>query len=201
MKLNIGQKLNLGFSSILILFILVGGVIYLFNLQITDSATTIREDDVPGAILALSLLDKISDMNGNLHDYLLGEVESKEEFASNYQEFLGSFEALEQLETTPTEIEVMKEVEQLLSTYVTAANAEVFNKFDPEVERWAVGQADEIEHEFGEEFEELLEEAKESQLQDAPEIRAGEESLTANQARIRYIELLERAGDLVTNMV
>jgi signal transduction histidine kinase/CheY-like chemotaxis protein/methyl-accepting chemotaxis protein len=198
MKMTIGRKLGAGFAFLQAMFIMVGVIVYTLNAQVLNQAIAVSQDDVPGAILSLSLLDEIGDMNANVLEYLTGEADKKADFEGNRQEFLTFFEALKEVETKPDEIKVMQSIERLFLDYATTIETEVFNLYDPEVEQWAIQQADLIEYEYGVKLEQRLEKSSETELQDAKLTTDIKEIMADNLPGVHfYLALVDEAGDLV----
>ena len=94
MNLTIGKKISLAFAAILFLIIAMGVTVYSLNAGIKLSSEDIANDDLPGVILYLQILDEIGDMHSNVVKYSIGEVDEIDEFYENYKEFQGYFALL-----------------------------------------------------------------------------------------------------------
>lgn len=202
MKMTIGQKLGAGFGVLLAMFIMVGVIVYILNARVLQEATGVNHNDVPGAILSLSLLDEIGDMNANLLEYLTGEAEEQEYFEEKRQEFMTFFKELEQLETESQEIQVMQKIENLFLDYAQTAEQEIFKRYDPEREQWARKQAEVIEQEYGTVLEQLLNQSSKAVLQNIRLTTDRKEIIEDNLPSLHlYLALASKTGDLARNLI
>ena len=80
MRLTIGKKISLAFSAILLLIVTMGVTVYTLNSSIKISSEEIGNDDVPGVILYLQILDEIGDMHSNVVEYSTGEIDEVDDF-------------------------------------------------------------------------------------------------------------------------
>jgi len=200
--MTIGRKLGLGFGFLLAMLIGVGIVVYVLNDIVLDKAREMSHDDVPGAILSLSLLDEIGDMNANVLKYITGQVEEKEDFAHNRQEFRDFFEELKPLEMKEHERKIMRRIEYLFTKYVETIEEQVFEIYNPDVEAWAIEEANKIEHDYGKKLEYLLEQASQAELRDAIDNSTDiQEVMNDDLPGIRfYLSLVDEAGDLLSDL-
>ncbi|MDM8552311.1 hypothetical protein QUF72_19655 [Desulfobacterales bacterium HSG2] len=164
MRMTIGKKLALNSFIYITLLIIMTIIVFMYNNRVTLNAVNIEKDDLPGAIYSLAMLDEIGDMNSNLLEYLLGEADEKAEFDENYKEFRDFFDKVKPLETSPEDIKKMNEIERLVSAYAVAAKKEVFERYDPETEKWARTRGNVIKHEYGDMLEKILDESKEEEI-------------------------------------
>ncbi|MCV6636654.1 response regulator [Candidatus Albibeggiatoa sp. nov. NOAA] len=199
--MTIGRKLASGFGFLLVMLIAVGTVVYVLNDIVLGKAREMSHDDVPGAILSLSLLDEIGDMNSNVLEYITGEAEEKEDFAQNRQEFRDFFEELKPLETKENERKIMRRIEYLFTKYVETIEEHVFAHYDPEIEAWAIQQAKNIERDYGEILEQLLEQASQAEMQDSLKSTDMQEVVNDDFPGIfLYLSLVNEAGDLLSDL-
>ena len=159
--MTIGRKLAASFISILLMFMIVGVVIYTFNAHVIRDAVKIDQKDVPGALLSLSLVHKIEEIDTNILKYLSGKDQEQEHFEVNRQAFLTLLEQLKSIETQVTEIKVIQKLENLFSNYTNTSKQEIFNRYDPKAEQWANQQVNIIVHQYGSALEKHLEQAVE----------------------------------------
>lgn len=202
MKWGIGAKFTLSISSIIIVFIIVNLIIFITSSQIRTQYERITGDDIPGALYSLSMLEKLGDMNSNVLEYLLGENDEDEDFEENAKKFLEFFDELKKVETNPEEVTVMKTLESLFHDYYDMTKKNVFEKFNPDTEKWAITQADVIEHELGDPLEDLLELMKEAEIADAGSSGNFEEVINDDIPGILYyLEMVDEGGDMLGNLV
>lgn len=111
--MTIGRKLAASFTSILLMFMIVGVVIYTLNDHVIKDAIEINQNDVPGTLLSLTLVHKIEEIDANILKYLTGK--EQEHFEVNRQAFLILLEQLKLIETQAEEVKVMQKLESLFS--------------------------------------------------------------------------------------
>ncbi|RKZ48169.1 MAG: histidine kinase [Candidatus Parabeggiatoa sp. nov. 3] len=200
--MTIGRKLTLSFTFMLAMFIGVGLIVYILNARIIQDATDVTQDDVPSAILSLSLLEKMAKIDANILKYFTGKAAGKTRFDANIKTFLNQFEELSRIETKPEEVKMMQKIERLFLDYVNTADKEIFGRYDPKAEQWANQQNDKIVHQFGIPLKTLLEKATEADLQKIqPNLNSTQKSVADQLQTIQvYIALLNKAGDLIEQL-
>ncbi|WP_193755534.1 response regulator [Psychromonas sp. psych-6C06] len=202
MTLTIGKKISLAFAAILTLIITMGITVYYLNANIHMATKNIRDDDVPGVILFLNILDTISDMQSNVVEYSTGEVDEVDDFYGNYQRFKDHLIKLKPLEiNTQTDIEKMNNIEKVIDGYVAQISEQVFNKYNPLDEIWAKQVVDELEHQQGAELEQLLDSLKEQEFKEALNTTNLQEAIQDDLPGVRYyLELVDEAGDMLASL-
>jgi signal transduction histidine kinase/DNA-binding response OmpR family regulator/methyl-accepting chemotaxis protein len=195
MKMTIGRKLAAGFAFLLAMFILVGIVTYTLNIQVLEDVVEVSEDDVPSVILALSLLNKIENMDANILKYMTGEATEKSQFEANKQTFLTFFEELSRLETEPEKVKLIQQIERLFLEYTKTTGTDILARYDSKLEPWASQQADFIIHQYGLPLKEHLKNALEVVLKDASQLT------DEKRRRIQlYLVLLDKTSELEINL-
>jgi len=202
MSLTIGKKISLAFSAILLLIITMGVTVYSLNSSIQISSEDIGNDDVPGVILYLQILDEIGDMHSNVVEYSTGELDEVNDFYENYKEFQGYLAQLKPLESdTQNNIDKIEKIESLVNQYVKQITEQVFERYDPQDEIWAKNIIDDLEHKQGEELEKLLDSLKDQEFSEALETESIEEAVQDDLPGVRYyLELVDEAGDMLASL-
>ncbi len=197
-KGSIGTRLALGFSSTVLLLVIISSVVLFLNGTNKKSAEEIVKDDVPGTIYYLQLIDELGDMQSNVYEYIMGEDDEDEGFEANYKEFFSFYKKLKPLEYTKmSDQDKMDEIEVMVQRYAEVIRKEVFAKYDPVVERWAIKKADEMEHTYGDRLETLLDSLKEGEYADALKTTSMSEALNDDLPGVRYyLELIDESGDM-----
>ncbi|MCE2573327.1 response regulator [Motilimonas eburnea] len=199
MNLTIGKKIAAAFGSILAMVVVMGGVIYYLNSNIYSASRYIQTDDVPGAILYLQLLDEMGDMDRNVAEYMNGEERRRDGFKYNFHEFTGFLAELKPLESdTEENRNQMATVERLINQYVKEVNQQVFEKYQPENERWAIQTVEELQRKQGSQLEQLLDSLKEQEIAEALQSTSIEQTVQDDLPGVRYyLELIDAAGDML----
>ncbi len=202
-KGSIGKRLAIGFSSTVILLVIISGIILWLNSANKKTATEIAKDDVPGAIYYLQLIDELGDMQSNVYEYVMGEDDEDDGFRSNYDEFMHFYDLLKPLESAKqSDIDKLANMKEMVDEYAATIEREIFAKYDPEVERWAIALADHIEHEYGDVLENMLDSLKEGEYADALNTTSMDEALNDDLPGVRYyLELIDEAGDMLASLV
>ena len=199
--MTIGRKLTISFTFMLAMFIAVGLIVYILNTRIIQDATEVSQNDVPSAILSLSLLEKMAEIEVNILKYFTGKAKEKTRFEANIKTFLARFEELARIETKPEEVKMMQKIESLFLDYVTTADKEIFGRYDPKVEQWANQQGDNIRHQYGIPLKALLEKATAAELQNNRLPSDNQEIVLDQLPTIQvYIALLTKTGDLIEQL-
>lgn len=202
MKLNIGQLVYAGFSLVIGIMMFVAYWVWDYNAQTQLALKEIKNDDVPGVILYLQLLDELGDMQANSLQYLTGNETKKNDFSENLNEFHGFFNQLIPLESgresDKKNIQIIKEH---IDQYAAGIEKNVFQVYDPKSERLAYEKLDRLEKNSASELEVLLDQLKEQEFNDAMQSIDLEESLRDDLPGVRfYLELIDEAGDMMSSI-
>lgn len=202
MNLTIGKKIASAFGSILVMVIVMGGVIYHLNTNIYNDSRYIQQDDVPGAILYLQLLDEMGDMDRSVAEYMNGEERRRENFKLSFQGFNRFFSELKPLEIdTEENRKKMQTIERLINQYVQEVNQQVFEKYQPENEKWAINAVEELQRKQGLQLEQLLDSLKEQEIAEAMQSTSIEQTVQDDLPGVRYyLELIDEAGDMLASL-
>lgn len=196
---TIGAKVAASMLAITILVIVIAISSYILSIRTEDNTRIVAESDIPSAILSISMLDEIGDMNANVLEYALGESEEKQVFEENYREFLGFFARLK--EASVVRKRRLNEVDRLFNEYSHRARTEIFERYDPESEGWARLRVKALTEITGTRLENLLDELKESEIADAGQTPSFDEVVNDDLPGVRYyLELVDEAGDMVNNL-
>jgi|GEM_PF-1922084 len=200
---SFGNRFAIVMSTITILVLLLAASSYLMNKRVLESTAVVTRYDIPSAILAVSMVDEIGDMNANVLEYVLGEVEEKEEFEGNRQEFIGYMAQLK--EASVFRDRRVDEIEQIFDEYYNRARIGIFEHYNPESEEWARQRVLALTTYTGRKLENLLDVLKEGEIADAGQGEVGTnrsvavlEILYDDLPGVRfYLELVDEAGNMV----
>ena len=199
MKLNIGGKIALSISVLLALFVVVKLVTQLVGLRVEEQASFAREEAVPKAVLALSMLEEIGDMNANVLEYALGEMDEVESFNGNYAEFRGFLEEYQAIVGAGDADAAA--LARLARDYRDAAFERVFDRYSSDAERAALAEADRLTVSVGRPMEAILDEMKELEISDAGTSGDFDEVVNDDLPGVQYyLELVDQAGDMVASL-
>lgn len=201
MKFTIAQRLYAGFASIIFIMFIVSATIWSQNTSIQAISHEVENDDVPGVIMYLQVLDELGDMQSNILQYLSGETEQRQTFNANYNAFQGFFKELYKLESAKqSDRDKMASIEKYVNDYADRANKDVFERYHPDTERWALDIIKQMEKQ-GAELETLLDSLKEEEFADALKSVDLEESLKDDLPGVRYyLELIDEGGDMLASI-
>jgi len=135
-------------------------------------------DDLPGVRYYLEMVDEAGDMLASLTEYVAGEADETEAFASDAESFKKYLELIRPLEKKPVEVENLKKIEELYNKIVTTAE-QVFKAYNPQSKRDALATVDQLEHEIFNKLEGILEKSANEEKADA------EKALTTLNAELR----------------
>lgn len=202
MKLNIGQLVYAGFSLIIGIMLFVAYGVWSYNAQTQTALAEIKNDDVPGVILYLKLLESVGSMQANSLEYLTGEEDEKEEFAKNMSEFNDALNKLIPLEMgNEKDKKNIQYIKDTVSEYYEGVETNIFSVYSPENERLAYENFKRLENSSASELEKLLDELKEQEFNDALQSSDLEESLRDDLPGVRYyLELIDEAGDMLSSI-
>ena len=162
---TIGAKVTASMLAITVLVVVIALSSYLLSIRTEENTRVVAEADIPSAILSVSMLDEIGDMNANVLEYVLGEAEERQEFEDNYLEFSLFFSDLKQASVIRKRR--LDEINRLFSEYAQRARTEIFDRYSPESEGWARQRVLALTEITGSRLEELLDELKDSEVADA----------------------------------
>ena len=203
MKFTIAQRLYAGFAAIIVIMFIVSAMIWMQNkiALYKQFLTEVEGDDVPGVIVYLQVLDELGDMQTNVFEYLSGETDEIGNFNSNYDQFKSYFKSLYKLESAKqSDRDKMAKIEKYVNDYAQRANQDVFQRYNPDTERWAIAQIKVLEKQ-GSELEALLDRLKDEEFADALKSDDLEESLRDDLPGVRYyLELIDEAGDMLASI-
>lgn len=170
--------------------------------ELSKVTEEIKNDDVPGAIYYLQLIDEIGDMHSNALEYIAGQESKKAAFYEDVEEFHDFFAKLRPLESAKeSDLAKMAEIEQLAKNYQQRAEQEIFNVYKPALERWALDVVKNLEQGPGKELETLLDELKEQEYADALKTTDIKEAVTDDLPGVRYyLEMIDEEGDMLASI-
>lgn len=197
---SIGSKVILSMVSISLLVLLLSASNYFMNTRVKQDTTDVSTYDIPKAIAAINMLDEIGDMNSNILEYALGEVDERNDFDRNQEEFLLYLSNLKQAQKVPDKR--IHEIEDLFEDFHTTARANVFNRYNPDNEDWAKQRVKGLTSITGQKLEILLDSLKQSEINDVGSQPDINEVIFDDLPGVRYyLELVDEAGDMTANLV
>lgn len=202
MNLTIAQRLYAGFGIVIVLMILISVTIWIKSNQIRVISIEVENDDVPGAILYLQVLDEVGDMQSSVLEYMTGETDEVANFENNYSQFNKYFNQLKPLESAKqSDIDKMSNIKRMVDEYAMRSKRDIFERYNPDTEAWAFELIKELESKVGVELENLLDKLKQEEYNDALESTMLEESLQDDLPGVRlYLELIDEAGDMLASV-
>ncbi|MFD2231988.1 methyl-accepting chemotaxis protein [Alkalimarinus sediminis] len=202
MRLNISQLVYAGFIAVVAIMLFISYAVWSSNRDILTATNEIKNDDVPGVILYLQILDELGDMQSNVLEYLTGEEDERADFNENYDEFIAFFNELKPLEAAnDKDIKKMATIESSIKEYAERAQRDIFDNYDPVKERWAYQVVADLEKGSAKELEELLDQLKDEEFNDALQSNDLEESIRDDLPGVRYyLELIDEAGDMMASI-
>lgn len=200
MKLN--HLLYLGFSilsisAISFTFIVVSSI---NTLSIVSSE--VSNDDIPGVLGYLNILDEVADINTNALNYLGGDSNEKNNFQTNKAELNKFYEELLPLESvSDSDIKNLRQIRELSNNLIKSIEDDIFSVYDPINEYNANNEVKDITKQLGEPLEISLTKLKDSEFSDAYNSSDIKESLNDDLPGVRYyMELLDASGDMISSL-
>jgi len=202
MRLTISQRIYAGFATVIILMLTISTIIWVKSSRIQQIVSEVQNDDIPGVILYLQVLDEVGDMQSNVLEYLTGETDEVEDFNSNYAEFNDYFAKLRPLESAKqSDRDKMDKIKSIVDTYAKRANEDIFERYNPDTEKWAFNLIKELEETTAAELETLLDRLKDEEFNDALKSTDLRESLNDDLPGVKlYLELIDEAGDMLASI-
>lgn len=198
---TIQGKVVTSMSTIIILIVILAIFTYLMNQRVQEDTFSVSSSEIPSALLSISMLDEIGDMNANVLEYVLGEYEEKAEFEENRKEFIGFMQKLRKSWTQRGD--VIREIEALFEEYTVTARQEVFVRYNPESELWAKQRVEALAKHTGLQLEKLLDEdLKQGEINDAGSSKDVKEIINDDLPGVRfYLELVDESGDMINDLI
>ncbi len=193
---SIATRLNLILSLLALIVIAITIVVMFIGNRIQEASSQLSDIDLPVSLNALAMLDELGDMNANLLEYSQGEYEERLEFVENYNELKLFHDRVPK--NTAFEFELGK-VDRLAASMLENAEKNVFDTYDPTVEARARSEIERLLIEVGQPLEELLEELKTEELNDAGTSGDTNEIINDDLPGVRYyLELVDEVGDMLS---
>ncbi|MCE2573213.1 methyl-accepting chemotaxis protein [Motilimonas eburnea] len=167
MNLKMSHSLYLSFGAILFLMVAMSTLASFKVNHAVEIADEVSQDDVPGAIAGLQLLNMLSQMQLTAFEYLSGETEERDVYFQIKTRFLPTFEQLKQLESnSAANREKMASMAQLLQQYTQALEANIFSDTNqPLAQRYLA--LDAIENTYFKPLETMLNTTTDEEVADA----------------------------------
>ena len=143
MPLRIGGKFAVAQAALVLLVVVLVALVHLLSRNVRLQAFDVGSVEVPSALLAVSLIDELDDMNANVLEYVHGEADEREDFERNRRKFEAFFEELRAV--SDADSATLAELGRLLAVYEHEARTRVFERFDPTLEAWATRRIQTLE--------------------------------------------------------
>lgn len=202
MNMRLSHALYSGFAVIIVTTLILTFVIWSFVDRSAFLSHEIEKDDVPGVIAYTEVLNEINEMHASLLRYLNGNFDSLNDFQKNASEYQKNFLILRPLESrSADDIEKMKRIETEVGEYIQSVESQVFGRFNPKDEIWAIDTIKTLSEEVGMPLEKRLHELKTAEFEGAFKSTTLEESLNDDLPGVRYyLELVDSAGDMLASI-
>ncbi|EGQ9933779.1 methyl-accepting chemotaxis protein [Vibrio vulnificus] len=202
MKLKLSHSLYLGFSIIVATTLALAYIVWSIVDKSEAVSREVESDDVPGVLAYLNVLDEIGDLQTDALKYMNGSTKEADEFRQNSEEFKHYYSILRPLESSKaSDIEKMDKILSLTNQYIAQVNSEVFAKYSPDQERLVRDNVSKLIKNVGIPLENLLDELKEQEFEDAYKTTNLEESLNDDLPGVRYyLELVDEGGDMLSSL-
>ncbi len=199
MKSRIITKIGIALLLMSSLIFIVAVVDRVFNSKIAESTEQLSQEILPRAILSLSILDEIGDMNANILEYLSGEEEEMQDFSGNLHELR---EMLDKMQLLPgADRTKLREIDILVKDYEKRVRVDVFGAYNPAKEREARRAVKGLTEKTGKPLEQLLDMLKESEVADAGKVEDLKIILEDDLPGVQYyLELVDEAGDMISDL-
>jgi signal transduction histidine kinase/DNA-binding response OmpR family regulator/PAS domain-containing protein/CHASE3 domain sensor protein len=139
---SVGTKAVLALTVLVGLFVVWATFSYLLNAKVRESTRALSERREPAATSTHQMLSALSEMNGALFKYVLGDVGQKDVFPSGYRRFI---EHASRLRTVLTDKdETLDHIEAMFEDYHAAARAGVLTAYNPATTSAARRRLDDI---------------------------------------------------------
>lgn len=199
MKITVGRLIALPIVVVLTSLVVVTVVVQSIGSQINEQTLAVQEKAVPKALLALSMLEELGDMNSNVLEYVVGEADEVEAFEENYGEFNGFLTEYQAI--VGEDDEAAKELAQFAATYYHSAKDRVFKAYNPIVEENALNEANRLTRDIGSPMEKILDDLKELEVADAGSSGDFNEVVNDDLPGVQYyLELVDEAGDMISSL-
>lgn len=198
---NLSIRSKIVFAMLLMGLLLLGIAVSIQskNKQMEEYATSVAKLQIPEVLLALNMLDSISDMNSNVLEYITGEKDERSDFDNNYRDFRHYFDEISKLNSISTA--TLKQLDDLSNRYASSLQTLVFEKFDPDLEQQAKDKYNMLRKEHAIPLETILDRMKEDEIADAGSTLDVDQILNDDLPGVRYyLELIDEEGDLMAMM-
>ncbi len=134
MNLKISHSLYLAFGLVLLLMITMSSVGWWQASKADTITNEVAQDDVPGVIIYLKLLDSLQQMELSAFEYLSGEDDEREDFQGSANEFRILHKQLVPLESgNQQDKNKMERIAVLSEQYISSMEKNLFAEFDPTI--------------------------------------------------------------------
>lgn len=198
MKLKLSHTLYLGFSSLLLISVLLTLFVWQESQLSSKAAAEVKSDDIPGFRQYVNVINGVLQVKNAALMYLHRDVGAKAEFVAASQYLNQEYEKLVPLENVKAaDIEKMNKIKHLYQSYLQLVEQEVFTRYNPADEAWAQQQLEAYNSNTGKNMEALLVAAQQEEYNDALKSNNLQESLQDDLPGVRaYLQLVDKFGDM-----
>ncbi|WP_102796871.1 methyl-accepting chemotaxis protein [Bowmanella denitrificans] len=166
--MTLKKQLLSAFTIILVLMVTSSLVLWGAVNRQTQIAEEVAGDDVPGAMLYLTMIDEMRDMHAAALTFLHGESGQKDIFNSNYRQFMDAHQQLVPLESRSSQDrEKMSRLADWMKAYHQGVNSQIFAVFDTNRHREFLQLHRKFEDQYLEPLEDILETSASEEESDA----------------------------------
>lgn len=198
MKFTVGKKIGIPLFGLLALVSSVSLGVQVINGQVSQGAAEVKDVAVPTAILTLSMLDRLNSMNSSVLEYVSGEEDKRATFQMSYDAFQSQLAEYRTIVGNEDAGAVL--LDSNIAAYRNRAMAEVFEHFNPALERSAQLAATQLT-ETGLEMEKILDNLKTKEISGAAFAMDLDKVLNERLPSIQYyLEMVDEGGDLISSL-
>lgn len=196
---SISIRIGILIGSIVMAVLVLAIVIIVFFNSIKVHIESISRSDIPSAVLSIQMIDEIDDINSNVLEYILGETEEIEDFKTNRAEFVVFLEEIKKSQSFSSDR--IGTIEELFNEYTLGLSVGAFDLYSPDREAWAISRVEAITRYTGTKLENLLDELKNSEIDDVGKSPSISGLIYDDLPGVRYyLELVDEAGDIIANL-
>ncbi|RJE77492.1 chemotaxis protein [Pseudoalteromonas sp. MSK9-3] len=201
--MNLSKKLFLSFGVLIAMMVISSTTVWFKVSTETARALEVKGDDLPGMILYNELLVIENKLNHSAMKYMAGDKSQVNKFNEYYEEFRITQKELYGYESAKqSDREKMAKIVKLIEDYETQIQQNVFAKFDPLAYENVKSRVNKLKKETGQQLEDLLDQLKEEEFNDAMKSSDLQESLNDDLPGVRYyLELVDESGDMISAII
>ncbi|OOF22551.1 hypothetical protein BZJ17_06075 [Salinivibrio sp. IB574] len=186
---SIVSKIGLIMTFITLMVLGLSVSSYVMQERVNRDVEQATNQEIPSAIITMTLLRAAGEMNASMLKYVMGRHESLAVFLENQQEFENQLDKLARIK--PSGHQRLTEIRHLYERFQRKAHQKVLTEFDPVAEQWARKQVLRLSIDVVRPIDSLVAELKAAQELTQPD----------NVAILQYLdELVDENGDMLTEL-